>query len=201
MVTFFSHYREAINSSSLAQQTSPLHWSPHSSRCCFGFCQNITTHWAHGFTQTEGMLVGKIFPRCCQVRSVSQQESTASEGKKNKCLTAFVPFDIFSDHTNRRNTALQPLDLSTECVPKKDNYSQCLGLGTAANSIEGIFSTHQSSQDDLNLLLEACTGNSVLRNAACMTDILLMALHSSITGLSLKDSFLFSKRHLTDLLQ
>lgn len=116
-------------------------------------------------------------------------------------MTAFVPFDLFSDHTNRRNAALQTLDLSTERVPKKDNYSQCLGLGTAANSIEGIFSTHQSSQDDLNVLLEACVGNSVLRNGAYMTDILLMALHSSITGLSLKDSFFFSKIHLADLLQ
>lgn len=119
MVTFFSHYREAINSSSLAQQTSPPHWSPHSSRCCFGFCQNITTHWAHGFTQTEGMLVGKSFPRCCQVRSVSQQESTASEGKKNKCLTAFVPFDLSSDHTNRRNTALYSLLISAQSVCQK----------------------------------------------------------------------------------
>lgn len=77
------------------------------------------------------------------------------------------------------------------------------GLGYTANGIGGIFSAHHISQDYLNILFEACTGTSLLRNGTCATKVPLMALFSSIIGgtLGLKDVFVFSKRYFADLLQ
>lgn len=77
------------------------------------------------------------------------------------------------------------------------------GLGYAANGIGGIFSAHHISQDYLNVLFEACTGTSLLRNGTCAIKVPLMALCSSTIGgrLGLRDVFVFSKRHFADLLQ